>query len=159
MHPLRTLGVAATLALLVVAGTGCHHKRLEKPTDLASLVNADTYTEPTEGADDIGMAVRISNQASNSGGPLIIISVRNDRREEVAVYYRDLAFITGPDRKKDFIQISPETAKLDNVTPLILKPGERGAIGIPMKVTANFLGSRMVYNNPRNKIRFFVTVQ
>ena len=159
MRRLHLLCVAALLTVLVAGGTACHGKKLEKPSDLASLVNAETYTEPTEGGEDMGMAARISNQASQAGGPMIVVSVRNDRREEVAVYYKDLAFITGPDRKKDFIQVGPDTAKLENVTPLILKPGERGAIGIPMKVSANFLGSRLVYNNPRNKIRFFVTVQ
>lgn len=156
---LRLIVAVAAAALMVTAPLGCGKKKLTKPEDLASLVNTTVFTEPTEVHEGVGMDARVANPRSAAGGPLIVVSVRNDRTQELVVYFRDLAFITGPDRKNDLVTLTADTARLDNVMPLVLQPGERGAIGLPMKVSRTFQGSRLVYNNPRDNIRFFVTVQ
>lgn len=114
--------------------------------------NAPDYSEPT--AYHLGLGLRAVATANG-----FVISAKNKRQDEVVIAAQDLALITGPDHVKDLVLINPGTADLRRFTPLILKPGEQAAREIPIKYLSNTRGTRLVYNNPRQEIRFFVPVE
>lgn len=114
--------------------------------------NAPEYVEPTA----FHMGVGLRAVATSRG---FVLSAKNTREEEVLIAAQDLALITGPDPVRDLIRINPGTADLRRFTPMILKPGEQAAREIPIKYLSNTRGTRLVYNNPRQEIRFFVPVE
>lgn len=114
--------------------------------------NAPDYVEPTA----FHMGVGLRAVATSRG---FVLSAKNTREEEVLIAAQDLALITGPDPVRDLIRINPGTADLRRFTPMILKPGEQAAREIPIKYLSNTRGTRLVYNNPRQEIRFFVPVE
>lgn len=161
----RSLLILA-LTLMVCATTACGSKKKDPgvtkddPKDYtlvagtgAVTVNDDRdFTEP-----------RVYDR-SNLGihalgnGRFLVLSARNKSDLEMRIQPRNLALIVGPDPKKDLIQITPLSADLKKVPPLILNPGERGVMRIPMREIGDLRGTRLVYNNPELNILFFVQV-
>lgn len=126
-------------------------EKLLDPTQIAVIQGSERdYTEPTVFEQNFGLHARAE-------GNEMVLSARNLSQQEITLGTADLALITGK-RKEDLIPIHPGTADLSSFTPLILKPGERGTRRIPMTYLTDPRGTRLVYYNRRQNIRFYVEV-
>ncbi len=149
---------ALVLAAMGLLAAGCAGDEKEPAVDLGdpsefTVIAGDTaaYQDPANYQQNVGLHARMEGNA-------LVVSMHNQRQQEITLTHTDLAIITGanPD---DMVFINPATADLRKFTPLILKPGQRGVRRLPMKTGRNYAGMRLVYNNPRQQIRFFVSIQ
>ncbi len=155
------LTLPVTVAVLLVScggrspsGEEQEGPMLEDPERVEVIVGDDRlFSQPAE-YDPSGLGLR-----AVSRGPEIIISAHNQNTEQVAILRDDLALITGPDPQEDLVLVNPGTAEVTDFTPLFLNPGERGVLRFTMRDHAALSGMRLVYNNPRQDIRFFVMIE
>lgn len=121
--------------------------------DFVTIVGGqDRWRAPSTVHQGVGLHARAE-------GSSLVISADNQRNQEVGFLPVDFALITGTDRQNDFHRISPSNANVKAVTPLLLPPGQRGVLTIPLRQPLPLRGSRLVYNNPRDGIQFFVIVE
>lgn len=138
-------------------GAGCAHRK-PRPVDKEReeylvTVGDDADFEEPRFYDKSGLGI-----FATCAGNTLVISARNKGTEQMMIMQTDLALITGPDPRRDLVRVTPATADLSRFTPLILGPNERGTRRIPMRELGSLSGMRLVYNNPRQEIRFFVDI-
>jgi hypothetical protein len=151
--------MAAAVAIAacgMVLGSCKKKPELENPAEYRTVVGGETvYTEPSVFQSNVGLhAKRVGDE--------LVISAVNQRPEEVVIYYKDLGLLVPaevPGAKRKLVLIGPQNALLTEVTPLFLGQGQQGVMRIPMLEPSLMAGSRLVYNNPRNSITFFVEIE
>ena len=155
MKPVHTLFFLMS-ATMVLASCGGGKPELEDPDQYRVTVGSESvYTEPVKFEKDFGIHAR-------RDGNKLVISAANNRSDEVHIVYTDLALIrpsAGSPAERKPILISPEKADLRQVVPLVLRSGEQGVMQIPLRNPALMNNARLVYNNPRKNIIFFVGIE
>ena len=161
MNALRCLAAL----LLIGAVTACNSKKAKvSPTSDTSdytLVVADSadFSKPTQ-FDKSGLGLR----AVAKGDTIILSAERQPLAEgaeadaPIAIGPKDLALITGPTRA-DLVMLDRASIDLAKFTLLQLNPGERRTTTIKFWFRKDLSGTRLVYNNPRQNIRFPVPVE
>ena len=141
------------LASALVLAPGCAKPELGNPADWeVTLGEDDLFTEPADQNDGVGLHAKAQGQN-------LVISLRNNRRSPVTIYPVNFLLITGPNRESDIHPVSPVTATLRAVPPVILGPGQRGVMTIPMRLTFPLSGTRLALYNPDLDIKVRTDVQ
>ena len=158
-------GLTAVLGGVVLAG-GCGVRGgaeggepgqplLEDPSRVEVIVGDDRLFSQPQHYDRSGLGLR-----AVSRGPELILSAHNRGADgQFTIMRDDLAIITGPDPREDLVLVNPGTAEVSDFTPLFLNEGERGVLRFAMREYQDLSGMRLVYNNPRREIRFFVEIE
>jgi hypothetical protein len=145
---------------------GCAGKKAEVPAtpsdpDDYTLVVADSadFSKPTQ-FDKSGLGLR-----AVAKGDTIILSAERQAAAEgaeagppFAIGPKDLALITGPTRE-DLVMLDRASIDISKFTLLQLNPGDRRTTTIKFWFRKDLSGTRLVYNNPRQNIRFPVPVE
>jgi hypothetical protein len=128
-----------------------------QPKDIALQVRSDvpqgivaTATEPTSYDQGVGIHARGSGQT-------LLISLRNKTGRTIQVIPLDFAVIAGPERA-DLIRISPAEAAI-LMPDSELRDGELMLLQIRINRPVDLAGKRLVYNNPRDGVTFFVPIE
>lgn len=148
---------ACLVAVLIASACGgkssqeaAPSKALEIPDLTVTAYGELAYTEPAELHDGVGI------HAQARPGRLIL-SVRNRRPEEVAVVQSDLALITGKDPRRDLRILDQSLVRA--FTPIVLAGGDHNIAQVLFHdPNLDASGMRLVYNNPRQNLRFYVIV-
>lgn len=154
------------VVLVLVGGAlGCGGKKSEVPaasgSDSYTLIVADSadFSKPTQ-FDKSGLGLR----AVAKGDTIILSAERQPLAEgaetgpPIAIGPPDLALIMGPERA-DLVMLDRASIEMSKFTLLQLNPGERRTTTIKFWFRKDLGGTRLVYNNPRQNIRFPVSVE
>lgn len=147
-------GMPLGCALRGQGNEAAERPQLEDPSTVEVIVGDDAYYRQPEQFDPSGLGLR-----AISMGPVVALSAHNRAPDQIAILRDDLAIITGPDPSRDLVRLNPGTAEVRNFTPLFLNQGERGALQFAMRDIPDLRGMRLVYNNPRQEIRFFIIIE
>lgn len=139
--------LAASAMLMLPACGG------NKPKEVvtAKVLPNDDYIQPQKFEAGLGIHARMD-------GRDLIISAKNDTNKELIVAYPDFAFIMGS-TPKDLLFLTANMADTKRFSEMVLKPGTADVRRIPIRIQDELRGRRMVYNNRRDKITFFVVVE
>jgi hypothetical protein len=161
----QILFLAAALAAI-----GCGGKKpKDAPPPLAqpgsTVVEAGRelggFTPPTRFEGGIGI------HAAAAGPGVMTISVANQNgsggvpspADEVRITPDKFAIITGPDRARDLIPLTPKNIDMRSFLPQAVKGGGTGVFQVVLREPIELRGKRLVFRDLQRNVQFYVDIQ
>jgi hypothetical protein len=108
------------------------------------------FTEPSYFEQGVGI------HATGQGSSLVV-SLRNKTGKTIQFIPRDFAVITSA-KREDLIILTPSEAQI-YTADVEIPDGESAFMRADLRRAVDVAGKRLVYNNPRDGIRFFVEIE
>jgi hypothetical protein len=161
----RVLTSFVVTAGLSLALGSCGSKAKAPVAESADPLKADSYALVIKGAEAAGGVASFTEPTviengvgihALGRGNRLIISIRNKTPRALSVLPRDFAVILGP-KREDLLVLNPAVAEVSGFSAEV-EPGDRTVLDLTLKVPAELPGRRLVFNNPREKIQFFIVI-
>jgi len=110
------------------------------------------YTEPSRQVKGLGLHARGQQNT-------VIVSIKNNTGRQLALIPKDFALLTGRDPRRDLVFINANTADMKTFPAVMLEDDATFSFPLRMLAVPNVQRMALVYNNPRNGIKFAVPVE